>query len=102
MAKNIDSIRKIEDTTEKKLLDFNLEKSCLIIIGSKRFEKKINEDLKINPIKFCNEVMRISDSEKYLGDYISSSLSESVFKTIQKRKGLAMRLICEIKVTLKE
>ena len=52
------------------------------------------------PIMFCNEVMKVKESEKYLGDYVSFSLADSVFKTVQKRKGLTKRLISEIKVTI--
>ena len=46
--------------------------------------------------------MRLSESEKYLGDFMSSSLSDSVFVTVQRRKGLAMRLISELKVTVED
>ena len=46
--------------------------------------------------------MNSSESEKYLGDYMGSSLSESVFVTIQRRKGLSLRLISEIKLTLED
>ena len=51
---------------------------------------------------FCNEEMKIRESEKYLGDYVSYSLSDSVFKTVQRRKGLAKRLTSEIKVTIED
>ena len=46
--------------------------------------------------------MRESKSEKYLGYYVCSSLPESVFITVQRRKGLAMRLISEMKVTIED
>ena len=51
---------------------------------------------------FCNHQMRESESEKYLGDYLCSSLAESVFVTVQRRKGLAMRLISEMKMTIED
>ena len=51
---------------------------------------------------FCNKKMKISESDKYLGDYMSSSLSESVLITIQKRKGLCFKLISEIKLTVED
>ena len=62
----------------------------------------MNEKVKVNPIMFCNQVMRVSVCEKYLGDYVSSSLSDSVFRTVQKRKGLSKRLISEIKITIED
>ena len=46
--------------------------------------------------------MKVNESERYLGDFLGSSLSESVLKTIQNRKGLTMRLINEIKVTVED
>ena len=72
------------------------------IIGSRRFQKGVNEKVNVNPIMFCNQVMRVSVCEKYLGDYVSSSLSDSVFRTVQKRKGLSKRLISEIKITIED
>ena len=51
---------------------------------------------------FCNKEMLVIESEKYLGDMISSSLQESVFLTIQKRKGLALKLTSEIKYTVED
>ena len=87
---------------ECKLLDFNLDKSCWLIIGNKKFKNKINNEVMTNPIMFCQKQMRLSESEKYLGDYMCTSLSESVFVTVQRRKGLAMRLISELKVTIED
>ena len=55
-----------------------------------------------DPVIFCNGIMTIKESEKYLGDHLSFSLSESVFITVQKRKGLTMRLISEIKITIED
>ena len=46
--------------------------------------------------------MKLKESEGYLGDFMGSSLSESVLKTIQTKKGLTMRLINEIKVTVED
>ena len=51
---------------------------------------------------FCNQPMKVSESEKYLGDHVSYSLSESVFTTIQKRKGLCMTIFSEIKLTVED
>ena len=97
-----DGNKKIEDMAEKKLLDFNLDKTCMVIIGTKKFQKGIMEKVKANPIIFCNKVMKVSSCDKYLGDYVSSNLPDSVFRTIQKRKGLSKRLISEIKVTVED
>ena len=44
--------------------------------------------------------MKVFESEWYLGDILGSSLSQSVFLTILKRKSLVLELISEIRVTI--
>ena len=106
VAENLLSIRegnnRMESMAESKLLDYNLDKSNLILIGSKKFRKKIKQELDINPVMFCGGIMKLSESDKYLGDYLGCSISESVFTTVQKRKGLTLRLISEIKITIED
>ena len=97
-----DGNNRMEKMAECKLLDFNFDKSCAIVIGSKKFRRVINEKYLNKPITLCNRPMKIVESEKYLGDQISSSLSESVFLTIQRRQGLVKRLISEIKFTVED
>ena len=43
----------IEAALETKLLDFNLDKSCFIIMGSRDNKEKIEEELKLNPLTLC-------------------------------------------------
>ena len=43
---------KVEALAESKLLDYNHEKSSMLILGSRKFQKKINDELKSNPIIF--------------------------------------------------
>ena len=106
LSENIKSAQegnnKIEDMAEKKLLDFNLDKSCVIIIGSRKFRRNKKEELETNPLTFCDEIMKVVESERYLGDFIGPSLSESVFITVKKRKVMVQRLISEIKVTIED
>ena len=106
LSEDLDSVRygnsRMKESAESKLLDFNKDKSCMVIIGNRKFKKIINQQLDTNPIIFCNNLMRVSESEKYLGDNISSSLSESVLNTIQKRKGLCLKVISEIKLTVED
>ena len=103
LAESLNSVRegnkRLENMAETKLLDYNIEKSNSIIIGTKKFRRSIRQEIKGNPIIFCGEIMNISESDKYLGDHLSFSLAESVFTTVQKRKGLFMRLISEIIIT---
>ena len=106
LAEDLDSLQdgnnRILDMAEKKLLDFNQEKSCFILIGKRKFQKEVTQRLKDNPIRFCNAITNQRESVKYLCDYISSSLPESVFVTIKKRRGLCLKLISEIKVTIED
>ena len=97
-----DGIERIKEMAEHKLMDFNYDKSVLVLIGSEKFRKSIKQQLEREPIIFCNQPMRLSESAKYLGDYIGYSLSESVFQTVLKRRGLVKRLISEIKVTIND
>ena len=103
---NLESVRdgnkRIEDMAESKILDFNLDKTCVLILGNKKFKNKIKHDIEVNPVFFCGQPVKQLESEKYLGDYFGTSLSESVFITVQKRKGMCERLIREIKVTVED
>ena len=75
LSEDLDSVRdgnkRVEHMADTKLLDFNLEKSSMIIIGNRNFKKLITKEIKENPIMFCNNKMKIIESEKYLGDYVS-------------------------------
>ena len=87
---------------ESKILDFNLDKCCLVIMGNKKFRKRIKHEMDANPVIFCGKSIKTLESEKYLGDYFGVSLPESVFITVQKRRGMCERLIREIKVTIED
>ena len=60
----------IDCVMETKLLDFNLDKSCFIIIGGKKAQQDIRESLITNPLKLSGKEMKEVPNEKYLGDYI--------------------------------
>ena len=45
-----DGNRRVENMAESKLLDFNLDKSCFLIIGSRKFKSKITAEIRLNPI----------------------------------------------------
>ena len=48
----------------------------------------------------CGENMKIDKSEKYLGDYLSHTLEESIEVTIAKRKGLVTKSIYDIRAVV--
>ena len=79
--------KKLENIIETKLLDFNVDKSCTIVMGSRSKRRQIKEQLDETPIMLCNKVMKVAEVEKYLGDYFScEGLAHSVFTTVVKRR----------------
>ena len=94
---------KMESVMETKLLDFNLDKSCVIVMGSRLKKAEINEQLRENPLKLCGQEMKCVAMEKYLGDMLSSGgLSDSVQATVLKRKGQVVSTILETKAVIED
>ena len=60
----------MDNVMETKLLEFNLDKSCYNVIGSK---EEITEKFKDNPLTLSGKPMKEVNNEKYLSDYISLS-----------------------------
>ena len=94
---------KLESLMETKLLDFNLDKSCLIVMGNRGKRKQANEQLKSFPVTLCNKAMKVADHEKYLGDILSSEgLSQSVFLTVLRRKPQVINSIFEVNTVIED
>ena len=66
---------KMESVMETKLLDFNLDKSCVIVMGSRMKKAEINEELRENPLKVCGQEMKCVVMEKYLGEVVYLTVS---------------------------
>ena len=86
----------MEAMAETKCLDYNLDKSCFLVAGGKKVIKSIENDLSVNPLTFCGQNMKRVLQNKYLGDELCPSLSESVTATVNKRKGVALQSIHDI------
>ena len=94
---------RMEAIAESKLLDFNLNKSCYMIIGNNSNCEAIKDEIKANPIMLCNQQMTCVSEAKYLGDWIcEDGLEESVACTVNKRKGLAISSIYEIRSVVED
>ena len=94
---------KMEAVMESKLLDFNHDKSVLIVMGSKKNKDMIEEEMMDCPPTLCGKVMKMTNSEKYLGDMISSDgLADSVTATVLKRKGSVITNIFETKAVIED
>jgi hypothetical protein len=92
---------RVEAMAETKLLDFNLDKSCLILIGKGKARRKMEDEFGANPPLLYGEKMKLVTEEKYLGDQISAGgLGASILATIGKRRGLVLAKIFEIKAVI--
>ena len=94
---------RMEAMAETKLLDFNMDKSCLIIIGQGKARKVLEDQFDENPPLLYGQKMKRVTCEKYLGDQISSGgMAESVIATINKRKGKVIQSIFEISTLMED
>ena len=94
---------RMEAVAETKLLDYSLEKSCYLIVGSKKAKEGLIKENDRNPLKLCGIKMKEEKEVKYLGDWISGKgLAESAALTVNKRKGLATRSIFEIRTIVED
>ena len=94
---------RLEAAMETKLLDFNLDKSCFLVMGSKGNVNKMENDLEVTPLTLCGQLMNRMKKEKYLGDMISEGgLAASVDATVTKRKGQVISNILETKAVIED
>ena len=90
----------MEDLFAKKSLSFNLSKSQFLIMGNRKTRKKLNSELKHNPIKLCGVNMTETKALKYLGDYLIFDLEDH--QTVLRRIGAAMKTIYEIRAVIED
>ena len=94
---------KMEAMAESKLLNYNLDKSCFIVMGNKQTRQDIHTQLQTNPVQLCGADMKQEMEAKYLGDWLSChGLSDSVNITVKKRKGLVTLSIYEIRAVIED
>ena len=81
----------------EKRLCLNEDKSVCLVWGTASQQKEIQKELKERPLK-CGEVtIKVTDSDKWLGDYLhSGGLAASVLETIHKREGKVRGAALEI------
>ena len=71
-------------------------------MGNKKFRKKILNELKENPLKLCGHDMKEAKALKYLGDFLSYDLEDSIQQTVLKRIGVAKHTINEIRAVIED
>ena len=92
---------KMEALAETKLLDYNMDKTCYIVVGKDKERKHLEDEFKANPPTLYGQKMKISSEEKYLGDQINcGGLAASVAATIEKRSSKVIHSIYEIRAIL--
>ena len=88
---------------ESKLLDFNIDKSCYMVVGNPKWKVGIMKSLESSPLTLSGFPMKGVIQENYLGDYIHClGNPESVTATVNARHGLATTAISEIKSVLED
>ena len=93
---------RLEAMAEDKLLTFNHLISSLVVLGSKKERKKVEEKWENNPLLLKGLPMKIKSQEKYLGEQIIGSLEESILATIRKWGGIVMLAINDIANVIKD
>ena len=87
---------------EKKGLEFNLSKSCFLVVGNRRARQNIENKLRATPLTLCGENMKKVKVLRYLGDSVSHSNEESVHQTIVQRVGLIKHSILELRAIVED
>ena len=93
----------IDAVMETKLLDFNLDKSCYIVVGPEEKQSEIRNYFETTPLTLSGQAMKEAKEEKYLGDYISSEgLAKSTIVTIKKRYDKVKTALREIRAVVED
>ena len=80
--------QKVDFLVKQRGLQLNRDKSVCIILGSKKQKKEATEELKENPLKCGDFIIKEKEAEKWLGQLISAAgLADSVAKTVEAREG---------------
>ena len=87
----------MEDLLERKLLTLNLQKSSFLIMGNKKQRKEFQNQLANTPLMLYGEKMQEVKVLKYLGDFLSFDLGESIHQTVVKRLGMGKHAIYELR-----
>ena len=94
--------KRVEKMVHSKQLSLNKEKSTYMVFGNQKARKKLNKQIKDDPIMLDGKVMVEAKQIKYLGDFLTNDLSDSVHQTVMKRIGLAKKTILEIRSVIED
>ena len=97
-----DANDRIVDLVESKLLDLNVDKTNYLVVGNKKARRKLDADMKKSPLTIYDQPMKETKAIKYLGDYLTSNLEDSVHYTVSKRIGIAKLAVYDIRHVLED
>ena len=92
----------MEELIAKKCLQFNLDKSSFIVMGTNKQRKQFQRELEKSPLTLCDQKMKEVKTLKFLGDHLSFSLEDSVHQTVLKRVGIAKHTVLEIRTVIED
>ena len=106
ICQNVDMVRnqasKLTKMLSEKTLEAHENKSGVLILGSRKFQKKITKEIEENPIDFNKFNLNIKTTDKYLGQIFQSNLSESALATVQERAGKIKGAAMEAKAIIED
>ena len=71
-------------------------------MGNKKARKELHSQIEKSPITLCDKNMKEVNVLKYLGDYLSFSLEDSVHQTVIKRAAVAKMSLLEIRTVIED
>ena len=93
---------KMEELVGRKKLQLNIDKSGFLIMGNKKARKTIESQLVKNPLTLKGERMKREKVLKFLGDYFSEDLEDSIHQTVIRRIGIAKHTMYEIRSVIED
>ena len=93
---------KLTEMTKEKVLEAHPDKSGIILLGSEKFRRKTEKELKENPIFLTNFKLEILQSTKYLGQSLECNLSRSTLETVLSRSGKIKGAALEVKAIIED
>ena len=76
---------------KEKALLAHPDKTGYLILGSKKYQEEVRQELVTNPIDFGKFTLKEKNKDKYLGQVVMANLSTSALATVQERAGKNQR-----------
>ena len=88
---------------EEKWLEAHPDKTCFIVVGSRKYKEKVKIDLQDSPLMFGDFLVNQHESDKYLGQILhGGGLNMSAEATVRDRMGKLKGATREIKTIIEE